>query len=83
MKASAEFPVFRKYRNDMSFFKIISEEDFEEVKKLPTGYALFTFKAKILPDRNYIQDMLYDYYLHWQEISEKEYEKVKSQVENQ
>ena len=81
--ADTTFPVYRKYRNDMSYFKIISEESFEEVKKLPTGYALFNFKAKILPDRNYIQDMLYDYHLHWQVISKEDYEKVKAMIPTQ
>jgi len=79
----SEFPVYRKYRNDHSFFKIISPEHFEEVKKLPDGFTLFIYKAKILPDRNYIQDMLYDYHLHWEVIDEEMYKKMKSQIKNQ
>ena len=78
-----EFPIYRKYRNDMSFFKILTPEHFEEVKKLPDGLVLFIFKAKILPDRNYIQDMLYDYHLHWEVIDKEEYEVMKSKVRNQ
>ena len=83
MKSSDNFPVYRKYQNDMSFFKIISEEEFEEVKQLPSGYALFKLKAKILPDRNYIRDMLYEYHLHWQVITKEEYEEVRKMVKNQ
>ncbi len=79
---STVFPAYRKYTNNSSFFKILSEEEFEEIKKLPVGYELFTFKAKILPDRNYIWDMLYDFQLHWEEISEEEYNSVKEKLLN-
>lgn len=82
MSEVVDFPVFRKYHNNSSFFKILSSEKFEEVKKLPDGYTLFVFNAKILPDRNYIQDMLYDYHLHWEVIEKEEFELMKSKVIN-
>lgn len=81
MSKANDFPVFRKYRNDSSFFKILSAEEFEEIKKMPKGYGLFNFKAKILPDFNYIHDMLYDFHLHWVEIEESEYQELKDRVE--
>jgi hypothetical protein len=83
MSKTDDFPVFRKYKNDSSFFKILSADEFEEIKKLPKGYGLFKFKAKILPDRNYIHDMLYDFHLHWLEIEEMEYEEAKGKMEDQ
>ena len=80
MTETITFPVYRKYLNDSSFFKIASLEEFEEIKKDPSGYKLYKFKAKILPDRNYIQDMLFDYKLNWKEIEEEEFIKVKEKL---
>ncbi|MEQ8323384.1 MAG: hypothetical protein RIC15_00975 [Vicingaceae bacterium] len=70
------FPQFRKYTNNQSFFKVLSEDEFEEVKKMPTGYALHRFRVKILPDRNYVSDMLDCANGHWVKIPETEYTKL-------
>ena len=67
------FPQYRKYTNDSSFFKIHSREYFEEVKKMPGGMRLYSFQARILPDRHYIMDMLECAHGSWSVISEKEY----------
>lgn len=72
-----DFPIYRKYPNDKNYFKIISIDEFEELQVYSHGFELRTHKAKILPDRNLIMDMLItqDY---WEEISEHEYiEKLK------
>jgi len=82
MSELPEFPVFRKYLNNSSFFKVLSPNHFEELKKLPRGYSLFIYKVKILPDRNFIFDMLYNYQLHWEVIEEEEYEKIKSNIKS-
>ncbi len=80
MSETPDFPVYRKYHNNSSFFKIISSNQFEEVKKLPDGFSHFIFEAKILPDRNYIQDMLYNYDLHWEVIEKEEFDEMKSRT---
>jgi hypothetical protein len=69
-----KFPQFRKYKNNLSFFKVISETRLTEYKTIGSKIEEFNFVAKILPDRNYIYDMLYDYENHWDKINEAEFE---------
>lgn len=77
-KEDLTFPQYRKYKNDQSYFKILSLSKFEEIKKMPDGKrALFLFEAKILPDRNFIQDMLYDYREFWDVIESHEYDHLR------
>lgn len=54
------FPVFRKYKNNKHFFKIISENEFDEISFIGSKVIVTKHLAKILPDRNLISDLLYD-----------------------
>ncbi len=54
------FPTYRKYKNNKHFFKIISENKFEEISFIGTKVIVTSHLAKILPDRNLIADLLYD-----------------------
>ncbi len=67
------FPVYRKYSNNKSYFKVLSEKEFEEIVLLGNNYWVYTFEAKILPDFQLIRDMLELQDGRWQEISETEY----------
>lgn len=78
MKTEVKFPIYRKYHNGASYFKIFSESLFEEIKKEPGGYRVYEFEARILPDRNFLYDMIYNYQAHWQEIDEGEYLETRS-----
>ena len=69
-----QFPVYLKYKNNASFFKIISFEELEELKYTGKILELYHFKAKILPDRNYIADLLKENSPYVEKISEKEFE---------
>lgn len=69
-----EFPQYRKYKNDHSYFKIISATKFTEYKTLGSKIEKFNFEATILPDRNFIHDMLNDYSKHWDKINRSEFE---------
>ena len=71
-----EFPIFRKYKNNMSYFKVLSEEAFEELKKEPGGFKLYSVQAKILPDRNFIHDMIFNFEQHWDEIDEAAFVRI-------
>ena len=77
MSKTITYPQYRKYSNNKSYYKIISSEEFEEIQVLGTKITFHHFKAKILPDRNYIADLTFDYHNHWEVIEEKEYEKLK------
>lgn len=70
-----KFPQFRKYKNDMSYFKIISNESFVEWKRNGVRFEEIHFEAKILPDRNYINDMLSNYEPYWDVVSEEDFSK--------
>lgn len=71
------YPQYRKYKNNQSYFKIISKNEFEEIKKESNSWKIYAFEAKILPDRNFIYDMTFEYENHWEVIEENEFEKLK------
>jgi hypothetical protein len=73
-----DFPEYRRYKNKQSYFKILSEEEFVEYKLIGKRMESHRFKAKILPDRNYINDMLYNYEPYWEVISEIEFQEFLS-----
>jgi hypothetical protein len=72
-----DYPQYRKYKNNKAYFKIISETEWEEIRMMGSKYILEHFTVKILPDRNYIYDMTFDYEKNWEKIEEKEYEEIK------
>ncbi|MEX2595621.1 MAG: hypothetical protein WEC59_01735 [Salibacteraceae bacterium] len=69
-----EFPVYRKYPNEKSFFKIIDESHFIEIKLTGKQPEVHHFEAKILPDRNFIQDMLNMHGGYWVICTSEEFE---------
>jgi hypothetical protein len=71
---TSEFPIYRKYSNEKSYFKVISESEFEEIQVLGKSCSIHQFEAKILPDRNYVQDLIANDKGHWIEIEANEYE---------
>lgn len=72
-----KFPLYRKYSHNKTFFKVISFDEFEEIQIQGDGIKRFKFVAKILPERNYIQDLISNDQQNWVEIDEEEYERVK------
>lgn len=74
------YPQFRKYKNNVSYFKINTPNEFEELKFENGKWVLYSFKAKILPDRNFIYDMTFDYHNFWDNISETEYNELKDSI---
>ncbi len=74
------YPQYRKYPNNKSYFKILSPEKFEEIQVLGKTKTLHFFEAKILPDRNYIIDLTFNYEKYWVICEESEYEKLKKAV---
>lgn len=77
---SFSFPQYRMYTNGASYFRINSMEHFDEIKKMPFGFTHYSFQVRILPDRNYIHDMLNCDNNYWVEISESEFETVNALV---
>jgi hypothetical protein len=77
---TASYPQYRKYKNNKAYFKIISEKEWEEIQVLGTKYILHTFTVKILPDRNFLYDMTFDFENNWDQIEEDEYEEILRKV---
>lgn len=75
MASERKFPIFRKYLNERTFFKVLSMEAFVQVDIIGDGYMLHTFHAKVHPDRVLIMDMIEMANDAWQESSEEEFEK--------
>ncbi len=74
------YPQYRKYPHGRTFFKIISENTWEEIHVNGNKIELHTFTAKILPDRNYIYDLTFDYEKNWVKIEADEYEDLRKIV---
>jgi hypothetical protein len=70
-----DFPAYRKYSNNKSYFKVLGPEVFEEIYVIGKRYSIRKYEAKILPDRQLIHDMLHMHNHHWVEITEQEYDK--------
>lgn len=75
------FPQYRKYKNERSYFKIPSMNEWEEIQIIGSKCVINKFEVKILPDRNFIQDMLFEYIENWEAIEEKEYETIREKVQ--
>jgi hypothetical protein len=68
-----DYPQYRKYHNGKGFFKIVSENQWEEILVVGSKYIFHEFTVKIMPDRNYIYDMTFEYKRNWEKINEEEY----------
>lgn len=68
-----DFPQYRRYVNHRSYFKILNESEYIERRKEPKGVQQHHFKATTLPDRNLLQDMLYEPQPYWEIIDEDEW----------
>jgi hypothetical protein len=70
------FPQYRKYPNNKSYFKITSDNHFEEIAVIGSKYSVNEFSAKIFPDFTFIKDMLDNRDNRWVVISSAEYDSV-------
>ncbi|MDA8714832.1 hypothetical protein N9M27_03045 [Flavobacteriales bacterium] len=74
-----KFPVYRKYSNNRSYFKILSHNAFEEIQLVGQKAVKYTHAVSNFVDRNLLNDMLICHEERWVIISEKDYETI-SQV---
>lgn len=74
--STVEFPIYRKYENEKSYFKILSNSVFIELKAESNGFKKYEFEAKILPDRVLIHDIITNENNYWLSISKEEYESI-------
>lgn len=67
------FPMYRKYINGASIFEILSPEEFREVQVIGHFYEIHHIKASILPERNYLIDLINNEDGYYLEMSRDEF----------
>lgn len=71
-----DFPIYRKYKNNKHFFKIMSMDEFEELSFIGKKLIITLHQATILPDRNFISDLLHDVGNTAEIATEEEYQQI-------
>lgn len=66
-----EFPQYRKYANIETYFKIISEKEFEELAVMGKKYIDHWVRAEQYPEMLRIQDMLNNEGGLWEVLTEE------------
>ncbi len=74
------YPAFRKYKNSNTYFKIISQNRFEEITFIGDKAFVYVIEAKQYPEFLRIQDMLDNVGDAWEEITEQDYIKQKNSI---
>lgn len=67
-----EFPLYRKFATETSYYKLLDDKSFIEIKILGSKYSVTEFEAKIFPDFNLIKDLIEA--THWVDINANEFE---------
>jgi len=73
-----KFPQYRRYSNGLSYFKILSPTEFEEIKIVGGKRVKQHVVASQYPEKVFINDLLFNYEGFAEEIVEKEYLAVTS-----
>lgn len=68
------FPIYRKYSHDKTFFRINSKENFDELNIIGSFYIYRNQQAQIFPEFTMIIDMIENQNNNWKKISENEFE---------
>ena len=68
-----QFPLYRKYKNNTTFFKIVSRDTFEEIQIIGTRAKLNVITATQFPEMNHIYDLVYNHEGLGSEITENEW----------
>ena len=71
------FPVYRKYKNNKSYFQIIQPNLFEEIQIIGSKKIVKLTEAKQYPEMVFIRDLIFNYSEMAEEIEESEYLKMK------
>jgi hypothetical protein len=71
------FPVYRKYKNGKSYFKIINAKLFEEIQIIGSKRVVKLIEATQFPEMSFIHDLIHNYGEMAEEVSGDEYERLK------
>lgn len=75
-----QFPVYRKYKNNTTFFKIVSRDTFEEIQIIGTKVKHNIITATQFPEMNHIYDLVYNHEGLGVEITENEWLEQRKKV---
>ncbi|HTA61880.1 MAG TPA: hypothetical protein VK835_05465 [Bacteroidia bacterium] len=75
---SIKYPQYRRYKNGLSYFKILSPVLCEEIKVVGSKRFNYTIEAKQYPEKVFINDLLLNFDLFADEVSEADYEAQKT-----
>lgn len=70
------FPIYRKTANNKSYYKLDAADEMTEIQLLGSKFLVYELKAKILPERNLLQDLIENNAGHWLKIKEEEYQDI-------
>ena len=68
-----QFPQYRRYKNGLSYFKILSFTEFEEVQVIGNKRVLNKVTASQYPEKVFINDLLFGYEGFAEQINEEQY----------
>ena len=71
------FPVYRKYKNNKSYFKIIQPKLFEEIQVIGSKKVIKLTEAKQFPEMLFISDLISNFSVMADEINEEDYLRVR------
>lgn len=71
------FPLYRKYKNNKSYFKIINPRAFEEVMIVGSKRLVKTVEARLYPEVAFVNDLISNFESMAEVISEEEYLRIK------
>lgn len=74
------FPVYRKYKNGKSYFKIINSKLFEEIQIIGSKRIIKQIEATQFPEMSFVHDLIYNYHNMAEIIEAEDYESLKFKV---
>lgn len=77
-----EFPLYRKYGHDNTYFRINSKENFDEIMIIGSFYIYKNQQAQIFPEFTMIIDMIENQNNNWLAISANEFDSKLEYCEN-
>jgi hypothetical protein len=75
-----DFPVYRKYKNNKTYFKIIHPRLLEEIQLIGSKKVIKQTEAKLYPEVLFVNDLLLNYGEMAVEIGKDEYDLVKGNL---
>lgn len=69
-----QFPLFRRYLHGNTYYRINSQENFDELMVIGKFYVYKNFQARILPEYQMIIDLIDNAENRWEIIDAEEFE---------